>query len=239
MIHKGLKGDSTVITTSEYAKKALKQYAGIQNPIEVIYQCPKFLPVSNTEEALHKFGLRRGKYLLHVGSFDRRKLLPVLIDAYAGLLTQHDTDLELVLVGERGLSKSLDDYDVVLRLLREKNLSQKVKITGFLPDKEVKTLYDNAFAYVFPSSNEGFGIPVIEAMRAGIPVIISDQEALQEIAGNAALIHETGNVKDLTSQIKLLLDAPEVKENLLEKGNKRWKFFTRKSFLESFVQAIS
>ncbi|PRY89880.1 glycosyltransferase family 4 protein [Mongoliibacter ruber] len=238
MIHKGLKGDSIVITTSEYSKKALLQYSGIGNPIEVIYQCPKLLPKSDSDEALKTFGLQSGKYLLHVGSFDKRKLLPVLVEAYAEVLSQGVEDIALVLVGERGLSKALDDYDKVYDLVHEKKLEQRVKLTGFLPDKEVKTLYDHAFAYVFPSSNEGFGIPVIEAMRAGIPVIISDQAALQEIAGDAAVIHQTGNVSDLAAKIRLVVDDPLLKKRLEEKGSERWKFFSREAFMDSFIQIL-
>ncbi|TVP51359.1 MAG: glycosyltransferase family 1 protein [Mongoliibacter sp.] len=239
MIHKGLHGDSTVITTSEYAKEALLQYSGIQKPIEVIYQCPKFLPNSGSDMTIKKFGLKSQKYLLHVGSFDRRKLLPVLIEAFAKFTITDTSELKLVLVGERGLSKSLDDYDRVIQLIGEKKINQKVVLTGFLPDHEVKALYDHAFAYVFPSSNEGFGIPVIEAMRAGIPVIISDQAALQEIAGDAALIHQVGNVIDLKNKLQSLTSNLELKQKMILKGNRRWKKFDRSTFLKSFIRVIN
>ncbi|WP_009033138.1 glycosyltransferase family 4 protein [Indibacter alkaliphilus] len=238
MLYGGLKGNTSIITTSQYAKGSILKYTPIQNPIEVIYQCPKLLPKSTDKEILAQLGVRPGKYLLHVGSFDKRKLLPVLVKAFATLKTEKTKDLKLVLVGEKGLSKSVDDFDHVLKLIQEYGLGYDVKVPGFLEDQAVKTLFDHAFAYVFPSSNEGFGIPVIEAMRSEIPVIISDQPALIEIAGGAALIHQTGNVEDLTEKIQMLCEDPLLIAHLVTEGSHRWKHFNRKTFLDAFLKTF-
>lgn len=238
MIHAGLKGHTTVITTSHSAKKSLKKSAGIHQKIEVIYQCPKLLSTSVEDRILEKLGVHEKSYFLHVGSFDKRKRIPILVTAFAEIEKQYPGKYSLVLVGEKGLSPALDDYGQVVQKIKENSLEQNVLLPGFLPDSEVKALYNNAFAYVFPSSNEGFGIPVIEAMRSGIPVIISNQEALLEIAGEAACIHELDNPMDLAVQMKELIEKPALIEALILKGQQRAKVFSREAFLSGFLNLI-
>ncbi len=238
MIHAGLKGNTTVITTSHSAKNALEKNAGLHQKIEVIYQCPKLLPESGEDRVLDKLGLHPKSYFLHVGSFDKRKRIPTLVTAFAEIEKQYPGKFSLVLVGEKGLSSALDDYRQVVQKIKEKALEHKVVLPGFLPDREVKALYQNAFAYVFPSSNEGFGIPVIEAMRSGIPVIISDQDALLEIAGEAALIHEMDNPLDLAAQMKELIEKPKLIDALILKGQQRARGFSREGFIGGFLKLI-
>jgi glycosyltransferase involved in cell wall biosynthesis len=238
MIHAGLKGNSTVITTSLYARKALEKSSGIRQNIAVIYQCPKLLPESVNQGVLDKLGLEEKSYFLHVGSFDKRKMIPTLVTAFAEIEKQYTGQFLLVLVGERGLSSALDDYEQIIQKIKEKDLGKRVLLPGFLPDEEVKSLYQNAFAYVFPSANEGFGIPVIEAMSNGIPVIVSNQEALMEIAGGAALVHSIGDVASLTEKMDTLIKNPQLLTKLVEKGNERSKHFNRSSFLSRFEALI-
>ncbi|EKB50803.1 glycosyltransferase family 4 protein [Cecembia lonarensis] len=240
MIHSGLRGKCTVVTTSFTAKKALEIYSGIHKNIEVIYQCPKLLPEHTQTEGntLEKFGIQPKRYFLHVGSFDKRKMIQTLVDAFGVIEKKYPGKYSLVLVGERGLSLALDDYDNVVRKIKDENLTAQVKLTGFLPDITVKELYQNAFAYVFPSSNEGFGIPVIEAMNNHIPVIISNQDALMEIAAEAALIHEVGNAESLATMMERLIEDPTLIEELIEKGNRRCAHFNRSSFFNRFEKLI-
>jgi glycosyltransferase involved in cell wall biosynthesis len=237
-IHEGLKGKTTVITTSQYSKETLIEIAHLQKPIEVVYQCPRLLPENESTEVLEQFDLAPSRYLLHVGSFDRRKLLPVLIQAFHSFLEKHPHSLKLVLVGERGLSASVDDYEKIKQTIQDFNLKVEVILTGFLPDAAVKSLYKNAYAYVFPSSNEGFGIPVIEAMVNDLPVIISDQKAMIEIAGGAALISKTANVEDLADKIAQLWTNPTLREDLVNRGRKRREDFSRKAFFNSFLKLL-
>jgi glycosyltransferase involved in cell wall biosynthesis len=238
MIHAGLKGNSSVITTSLYARKALEKSSGIRQNIAVIYQCPKLLPESVNQGVLDKLGLEGKSYFLHVGSFDKRKMIPTLVTAFAEIEKQYTGQFLLVLVGERGLSSALDDYEQIIQKIKEKDLGKRVLLPGFLPDEEVKSLYQNAFAYVFPSANEGFGIPVIEAMSNGIPVIVSNQEALMEIAGGAALVHSIGDVASLTEKMDTLIKNPQLLTKLVEKGKERSKHFNRSSFLSRFEALI-
>jgi glycosyltransferase involved in cell wall biosynthesis len=238
MILAGLKGHSTVITTSEYSKKALQKHTPIKNPICVIYQCPKLLEGDGDAEIIPQLGLKKKAYFLHVGSFDKRKMIPVLVKAFAQIVQNYPNSFNLVLVGEKGLSTSLDDYENVKDEVRILGLEGRVKLPGFLSDAAVKTLYQGAFAYIFPSSNEGFGIPSLEAMANEIPLIISDQEALMEIVGDAALVHQTGNETSLAEKMHLLIENPELRKELIEKGKLRQKMFDRSAFIQAFEALV-
>ncbi|MBS9523451.1 glycosyltransferase family 4 protein [Litoribacter alkaliphilus] len=238
-IYWGLKENTTVVTTSRYAKASIEQATPIKHPIEVIYQCPRLLPDQADDRILEELELWAQGYFLHIGSFDKRKDLTVLIKAFAKFDQKYPGEKKLVLVGERGLSVALDDYPAVVGAIREYRLEEKVVLPGFLPDKKVKSLYRNAFAYIFPSSNEGFGIPVIEAMHNQIPVLISDQAALAEVAGGAALVSPIGDVDNFAKQMEKLHLEPQLRENLIQKGLIRTKVFSRQNFYESFHQLIS
>lgn len=238
MMHAGLKGNTVVITTSEYAKQAIIQFTGIKNPIEVIYQCPKLLPEKGDGGILENLGIRPKAYFLHVGSFDKRKLLPVLVESFSQIESKYPGKFKLVLVGERGLSTALDDYDQVKEAVTVAGLVGKVLMPGFLKDPELKSLYDAAFAYVFPSSNEGFGIPVIEAMRSGVPVIISDQHALTEVAGGAALTHPVGDSESLARSMEELILSEDLVHKLIAQGKERSREFSRSSFIKKYENLL-
>ncbi len=238
MFFLGIRGNTTIITTSKYSKSSLEEIAGIRAAVEVIYQCPKLLPEAPETSVISDYGLISKGFFLHVGSFDRRKLLPYLVEAYAAFDQKYPGKLKLVLAGEKGLSTALDDYDQVGVKIKELNLQGKVVMPGFLSDESIKTLYKNAFAYVFPSSNEGFGIPVIEAMVNDLPVIISDQEALVEISGGAALITKTGNASDLAQKIGEVWENPALREELIRKGRIRKTVFSRESFIKAYYNLL-
>jgi glycosyltransferase involved in cell wall biosynthesis len=103
---------------------------------------------------------------------------------------------------------------------------------------EINALYQGAFAYVFPSANEGFGIPIIEAMRAGVPVIHSDQPALVEVSAGAGIACKIGNLDDLAEKMILLSRENTLRELLIQKGLQRAEDFSSKKFIEAFHQII-
>lgn len=234
MILLGIKGNSKLITTSYFAQKAILQETPIQNTPKVIYQCPKLYNGPGDASILEKLDLRHMQYFFHLGSFDKRKNLPILVEAFYLFLQDNPGDFKLVLGGERGLSKSLDDFEQVKAKITKYGLEDRIKLPGFISDAEAKSLYKSTMAYVFPSQNEGFGIPVIEAMHFQTAVIISDQEALMEVAGSAALVHQTGNPVDLKEKMEALYRNPELRADLVIKGNQRKEIFSRKAFAEAY-----
>lgn len=238
LIKKGLKEETQIITTTEYSKKSLVEHLGADWPISVIYQTPKGLKAAADPQFLAKKQLIKQDYFLHIGTFDKRKNLPLLVRSFAKYLEQIDQPKKLVLAGGPGQSKQMNDFPIVERLISELDLQEQILLPGYLSDGEVKALYEGAFAYVFPSQNEGFGIPILESMGFGVPVIHSDQPALLEVAGGAGLAFQTGNGDDLTEKLILLDRDRDLRNRLISLGKERAKDFSAEKFIEDFHRII-
>lgn len=238
MVALGLSRKAKVVTTSQYAKQKLKRYLKTVD-IEVIYQCPKPLSaIINTPKGSQLDSIE-GEYILHIGYFDKRKNLAHLVKAFDNFLKEVKNDtIKLVLAGGPASSPNLDDYDNVLELTSKLNLTDRVLFLGFIPDSLLPDLYKNALFYVFPSYDEGFGIPVIEAMNSHIPVLVSDDGALAEIGGDAVLIFNNSIPKDLREKMVLLYEDVNLRINLIEKGKLRAKDFSRWNFFKGFKELI-
>ena len=238
LIKKGLRERTEIVTTTEYSKKSLHQHLGKSCPISVIYQAPKGLEDKAHPGFLGENKLENGQYFLHIGTFDKRKNLPLLVRAYAEFLTKTDSPKKLVCAGGPGQSRIMDDLPIVRELVARLGLEDQVLLPGYLSDGEVKALYDGAFAYVFPSENEGFGIPILEAMGFGVPVIHSDQPALMEVAGGAGLAFASGVQVDLTEKMILLHRENERKSEMIQAGTIRFKDFSAEKFITAFNEII-
>lgn len=238
LIRKGLRENTHVLTTTDYSKSCLQQYLGSSCPISVVYQTSKAMTGAADNHYLQKTALNKGAYYLHVGTFDRRKNLPLLVQAFATYLKQSKDPKKLVLAGGAGQSHQLNDLPEVTRLIDSLGLEQAVVLPGYLSDGEIKALYEGAYAYLFPSTNEGFGIPILEAMSFGLPVIHSDQPALEEVAGGAGLSFHTNKVSDLTEKMILLEEDETLRTNLVLQGKERVKEFTAEKFIAAFHRLI-
>ncbi len=238
LIKKGLKEQTTIVTTTAYSKDSLIEHLGTSWPTAVIYQAPKGLKAAANYQFLSKNQLEKGGFFLHIGTFDKRKNLPLLVKAYAEFLEKSNSQKKLVLAGGPGQSRQMNDMPVVKDLVSELSLQEKVILPGYISDGEIKALYEGAFAYVFPSENEGFGIPILESMGFGVPVIHSDQPALLEVSGGAGLAFRTGNPTDLMEKMILLEGESELRSQLIQAGNARSKDFSAQKFIEAFHQII-
>lgn len=238
LIRKGLRENTQLITTTDYSKNCLEQYLGSAWPISVIYQTSKALTGAADVHFLQKNSLCKKDYFLHVGTFDRRKNLPLLVQAYSAYAKQSTRPKKLVLAGGAGQSKQLNAIPEVKQLIDSLGLEQDVLLPGYLNDGEVKALYAGAFAYLFPSTNEGFGIPILEAMNFGLPVIHSNQPALAEVAGGAGLSFQTSSLSDLTEKMILLEEDEPLRTNLILQGKERVKEFTAEKFIAAFHRLI-
>jgi glycosyltransferase involved in cell wall biosynthesis len=238
LIKKGLKENTQLITTTEYSKKSLKKYLGNSWPISVVYQAPNGLTGPIDQKFLTNHKLDKQGYFLHIGTFDKRKNLPLLVQAFAAYLKKTKAPKKLILAGGPGQSKQMNDFPVVEKLVQELGLQEQVVLPGYISDGQIKSLYENAFGYVFPSQNEGFGIPILESMGFGVPVIHSDQPALIEVANGAGLTFRTGNQADLTEKMILLEKENDLREQLIVHGKTRSKDFSAKKFIEDFQQLI-
>lgn len=238
LIKKGLKDHTEIITTTEYSKNSLRKHLGKSRAISVVYQAPKDLSADSDSGFLAEKGLDKAPFFLHIGTFDKRKNLPLLVKAYAAFLSETQSEKKLILAGGPGQSAQMNDLPLVQDLLLSLGLEEKVLLPGYLSDGQVKALYENAFAYVFPSENEGFGIPILEAFGFGVPVIHSDQKALVEIAGGAGITFKTGDQADLTEKMVLLASENELRSSLIQRGKTRSEDFSAQKFIEAFHQII-
>lgn len=238
LIKKGLKEQTIIVTTTAYSKDSLMEHLGNTWPTAVIYQAPKGLKAAANYQFLSKNQLEKAGFFLHIGTFDKRKNLPLLVKAYAEFLEKSNSQKKLVLAGGPGQSRQMNDMPVVKDLVSELGLQENVILPGYISDGEIKALYEGAFAYVFPSENEGFGIPILESMGFGVPVIHSDQPALLEVSGGAGLAFQTGNPTDLMEKMILLEGEIELRSQLIQAGNGRSKDFSAQKFIEAFHQII-
>lgn len=152
-------------------------------------------------------------YILYVGSIEPRKNLPRLLEAYA-LLRQWSADWELVIVGTRNFWKSTPIAAVLERL----GMKGCVHFTGYIPEEDLPAIYNGADLFVFPSLYEGFGLPVLEAMACGTPVVTSNRSSLPEVAGDAAILIDPYDVEAIAAAMQSVLADPCLAEELAVKG---------------------
>jgi glycosyltransferase involved in cell wall biosynthesis len=152
------------------------------------------------------------EFLLFVGASEPRKNLPAFIDALA-LVHERGMNIPLVIVGRTGAG-----HAALLDRIAARGLANRVKLTGYLPDAEVRNLYHSAAALVFPSSCEGFGLPLLEAMAAGLPAAVSGSGALPEIGGAAAVYFDPDKSSEMSERIVQVLTDSALRESLRRAG---------------------
>ena len=203
-----------IITDSEHSKQDICRYLKVSDEkVRVIHlgYTPLPLPQNAEEQRQRLFeqhGIRQ-PYLLFVGVIEPKKNLERLLEAFALLRQERriDDGVQLVIAGGKGwFCEQLEQNIAALRLERS------VVLTGFMPDDALPLLYSGAEAFVFPSIYEGFGLPVVEAMAHGVPVITSNVSSLPEIAGHAGLLVNPVEAASIAAGIETVLTHPEQRD---------------------------
>jgi glycosyltransferase involved in cell wall biosynthesis len=184
-----------------------------------------FGPVTDNRElqrVRHTYGIE-GDYILAVGSIQPRKNLARLVRAYASLRGGGSADKlpKLVLAG-----KCAWLYDETLRALTETGVGDAVVLTGYVPEGDLPALYSGALCFIYPSYFEGFGLPPLEAMKCGAPVIVGNRTSLPEVVGDAALAVDPFDVGGIAVAIEALINNSELRRELSLKGQERASQFT-------------
>jgi glycosyltransferase involved in cell wall biosynthesis len=195
-----------ILTVSHSSKKDIIKYLEIKSvKISVIYNS-SYLNTNNNFEKIIK-----DKYLLSVSSFDPRKNLNNLVKAFKKI----DEEIKLIIVGSNStnfaLHKELPDKNIIIK--------------GYVSDNELGSLMKNAEAFIYLSFYEGFGLPPLEAMGIGCPVIVSDIPAHREVCGNAALYADPHNIDDIKNKITFILNNDDFKKELIIAGKNNIKRF--------------
>src|SRR5205085_9627051 len=185
---------------------------------------PHFGPVADNKElqrVRHTYGIE-GDYILSVGSIQPRKNLARLVRAYASLRGEYSTDKlpKLVLAG-----KCAWLFDETLRALEQTGLKDTVLLTGYVADADLPALYSGALCFVYPSYFEGFGLPVLEAMQCGTPVIAGNRTSLPEVVGDAGILIDPFNPRDIANAIARLVSNPSARDELRKLGIERAQRF--------------
>jgi glycosyltransferase involved in cell wall biosynthesis len=231
------KKSSAIVTVTNYAKDQIAKYSGIDAAnIVPIHIGPKSSIVENEVETGTEHSLElilQKKYILHVGTIEKRKNLTTLLTAFELLLQNNHQDLYLIIVGQKSNKPTLKDDAVFEMVAASSLLKEHVIFTGYLTDSQTATLYKHSALYVFPSVNEGFGIPILEAFAHKVPVLASNNSCLPEVAGNAAIGFDPYNPDALSTLIAQTLQDEALLKSLQQKGTERLTHFTWGKTLEA------
>lgn len=227
---------TVIIATSQYTRGKLQQLVfSKEKNIQVVYQSPRAAHFNRSVNEPADVD----KYFLHVGYYDKRKNLPLLIKAYAIYLKEvQGSPARLVLAGGKAPAPDMDDWEEVTAIMEKLGLQNQVKRLGFVSAEDLAGLYQNAYAFIFPSYDEGFGIPIIEAMKYGLPVVISDQGASREVMGENGLIFPYDDPTALAACLVSLEDG-EHHARLQAKSKTRSKAFSREKFASDMDHIIT
>jgi glycosyltransferase involved in cell wall biosynthesis len=203
----------TVFTPSEYVKRKVIRRFGAQNVIVTPNGVDHSLFHPCTKQA--RIDLPRD-YILFVGTLEPRKNLGRLLQAWNEIKDQFD-EMWLVIVGVSGN---------VFKIVHVSQGLERVRFLGYVNDETLAGLYANASLFVLPSQDEGFGLPALEAMASGAPVLVSDGGALPEVVGDAGMRFCLSNPNALTNALKECLSDARMRDELRERGLERAKKFS-------------
>lgn len=229
-----VKNSAKIIVPSEFVKNQLKKEWGIkEKKIEVTYEgvdeemlkIIKEIKENDFEKIAEKYELNR-PYLFYVGNAQPHKNLNRLISVF-GKLKKTYSDLSLVLSGP-------DNY-FWKKLIKESHV-ENVIFTGYISEKDLVVLYQNAEVFIMPSLEEGFGIPILEAMACSCPVISSNQGSLPEVAGDAVLYFDPKDEKDIIEKISRVLNDLRLRKELIEKGKIKYREFSWQKMAEQTLK---
>lgn len=228
-----------VITVSEASKSDIVSLLDIDPAKIVVTYQPSDLIALSAEElsrlpnGLSRFGLTPGDYLLCVGAQEPKKNIRRLIEAYLEI----DTDMPLVLAGPRGWMWE-QEVGAALTPLSDKARA-RIRFTGYVDRDDLRRLYAGACAFVYPSLYEGFGLPALEAMISGCPVITSKTSSLPEVCGEAAVYVNPFERDSIRKGIEQVIADAALRKNLTKAGRQRAQVFSFETYLKALNEAYS
>ncbi|MDB5183183.1 MAG: mshA 3 [Candidatus Saccharibacteria bacterium] len=231
------KKDARIISISEHTKKDLLNYVpGINaKKVIVIPLAAGKLPQidKNSKDAMEKLGLKQ--FLFYVGGADPRKGLVNLASTLEKVWEEFP-DTQIVFAGKEINNTEVPEAVKLHKTIANLSKPKQVRLIGFVSDGELAWLYKNAVAFVFPSRYEGFGLPILEAMQAGCPVITYDNSSLPEVAGKGAMVLKDG--LPMNKAICKLLGDSELRRKLIVNGKKQAAKFTWQYTAEQTLQVL-
>ena len=225
LIQSSLQDSQAIITVSQSTKADLLSL--FDYPEDRIFVTYQPIALESTLQApkhtLNKYGLNPHNYILFVGAIEPKKNIKRLIEAYQKL----NLEQPLVIIGKKAWLWKEELANI--------NNSQVI-LLDYIPSQDLVCLYQSATCFIFPSLYEGFGLPVLEAMNLGCPVITSNNSSLPEICADAALYVDPYDVQDIAQKLEQILSDNHLRESLVKAGKERAKIFSRARYIEKIEQ---
>jgi glycosyltransferase involved in cell wall biosynthesis len=192
----------------------------IVTPLAPAHELALAAPAS---QVMMKYGLTPGMYAIFIGRIEAKKNPATLIRAFSELRRRYGTGhpLKLVLAGSFGFGG-----ETAVQIAKDSNCSPDIHFLGYVPDQDIPALLENALCFAFPTLGEGFGMPILEAMSLGVPVITSDLPVMREVGGDAVLFAPPLDVAQWTVALDTLLVNQERRAQLSAKGKQRVAAFS-------------
>lgn len=232
-----IKRASVLITDSEYTRQELAAY--FNYPLSRVFTARlassgDFYPRSDSivNRKISSLGFVADKYTLFTGSIEPRKNITTLLDAYERIPVQLRLEYPLVITGFKGW-----DSDVLHQRFEKANREGWLRYLGYTPSEMLPYLFSGAKAFIFPSLYEGFGLPVLEAMASGTPVVCSNSSSLPEVVGECALMNEPLDVEGFTRSIIKSIEDISWREQAITNGLLRAKLFSWEACAEETLNA--
>ena len=221
-----VKQAAKVVAVSQSTKNDLiKHYQVDPQKIEVIHLAvgEQFRPrnYSDCQPTLDKFGLVYQKYILFVGTMQPRKNIPRLVEAFIKIKKDNHMEEKLVIVGKKGWL-----WEPIEQKIKESGLGQAVQVLDYVTDEDLPFLFAGASLLTLPALYEGFGLPPLEAMKSGVPVVVSDVSSLPEVVGDAGLLVDPNSVDSVAEGLLQVLTDKELRLQMIAKGLGQAKRFS-------------
>ncbi len=229
-----------IATVSEFSKQDISKKVGVS--LDKIRVMPNGLRETNPrdtsleEELKKKFDINED-FVLNVGGIHERKNIVRLIHAFSRLTNNKGYSGKLLITGSVSGAPYQEKMKKICDVaVRETGMENKIIFTGFISEKELDSLFTMADFLIYPSLYEGFGIPILEAMKAGLPVITSNITGMAEVAGDAAYLVNPENIDEMTSAMSELLQNEKLREEMKQKGIERARSYTWQNVSERYLK---
>ncbi len=249
LTEKAISKADKIIVNSVHSEKDLIRHLRLSasdisvNHIDTDEIYKKEVSEKRKERIMAKYDIKRG-YIYAGGGMEVRKNIEGVIRAYGFLLEKNKQEHflnhfpDLVVSGKLlpQLAPLITDAE---KLVRELNLVSHVKLLDFVPQEDLPALYSGASVFVYPSFYEGFGIPILEAMNQGVPVVTARNSSLEEVGGDAVQYCHPDNISDIAGAMKNILLNKKHREELIRRGKERSKYFSWDKFTDKMIEYFS
>ena len=225
-----------IITISEFSKSELLKFTRVnEKKINIIYCGVDYNIFADIESKNSQINVPK-QYILYVGNIKPHKNLITLLKAYEELSEAIKANYKLVILGKKDgfITPDLE----IFQFIEENNLMKDIFFTGYIADEMVPSLYQKASLFVFPSLYEGFGLPILEAMASGVPVLSSNATSLPEVGGDAVVYFNPMDYTELAHQIHTFLTDANLRETYVVKGKQQAKIFSWKPAGQQHIEVI-